>query len=172
MTSCRQSQAVEGIAHQCACLVVQLAMAAQNFRGHFCVGDTRGIALLGESFGGEFSRGVDSFSDGGGGLTCGGFTGYFIVGYRGELYLYVYSVEERSADSFQIFRSGLRCAGAGTGGIAVVSALAWIHGAYQHKGCRVGDLCRRPRHGDASVLQRLTERLGDLLREFGELVQK
>ncbi len=89
-----------------------------------------------------------------------------------HLYAQVDTVQQRTGNPAAVLPHGAGRAGAGMGRVAVIAALAGVHGRDQLEATGVSGASRRAADGDLAVLQRLPQNFETFAGKFRQFVQK
>ena len=168
MAPCGETHALKGGLHQRVAPGIKLTEPAHHRGRHLGVaGDTGALKPPGL----DGPGGVHPLLDLSGGFRLG-LSPHGLVFHRGDIYMEVDPVQQRTGDLLNVLLHLFVRAGALPGGVAPPAALAGIHGAHQLElgGEPQGAAC--PCHGDDAVLQGLTESLQHVPVKFRQLVQK
>lgn len=82
------------------------------------------------------------------------------------------AVIERPRNSRLVFDRAFRRAAARPRGVGQIAATTRIKSENQGKSAEIADMRVDPRDGDAAGLDRLTQRIENLPREFGQFIEK
>ena len=98
--------------------------------------------------------------------------GDFIIRERRHFYLNIYPVEQRSAYPREIAGDICLRAGAFAGGMTVIAAFTWIHGANEHEIRGKCEFSADARYRYLAVLERLAQSLHGFAGKLGKLIEK
>ena len=115
--------------------------------------------------------GVHPLLDLGGGLCFGSLT-KFVEFHRRHFHHDINAIQQRAGDAAGVLPHGALGAGATAAGVAVPAAFAGVHGANQHKFCRVGHCAYDPGNGHLAVFQGLAHHIQGVLAEFRQFIQE
>ena len=163
-----EAESFESAAHQFLAFAAEGAVMAHLTGLHIGIA---GSALIAEAAALDGSCGVDSCFYLCACLTLG--TGAERIEIQsGNFDNYVYAVHKRTGNAALILAQRGLCAAAASAAMAIPSAFAGIHCAYQHKAAGEGAASCGAGDGYLSVLKRLAQNFKSIAGKFGKLVQK
>ena len=110
-------------------------------------------------------------ADGAGGFSQAVVAQFFVIHAR-HFHVNVNAVHERAGDAALVLGDDARRAGAGTRGVAVITARAGVHRCHQLKVGGKGERALRAADGNDLILQRLAQHFERAAAELGEFVEE